>query len=179
MDRKPGSTFVTAVAWTFIVLAGVATFISLLQNVLVNILAPAFETDFARVRGSGQLPWIVAFMFEHVRLLMAIYLLLSTATFVSAIGLLKRQEWARLVFIAMMAIGIALNAAGVALSFAFYSAIPSVPPTTPSPFGDQAKLIVAMIIGINVLFTVGLMALFAWIIKRLISAEVRSEFLAD
>ena len=173
------STFVSVLAWAFIGLSAVATCMSLLQNVMVNLLFPAFEMDLARVTASGRLPSIARVVIEHVRLFLAVYLLLSAATLVSSIGLLQRKEWARVAFIALMGIGIATNVGGVALSFAFFSAVPDVTPMAPPPFGDQARVMVGMIMGINLLFTAALILLFGWIIKRLRSAEVRTEFISS
>jgi len=176
----PRSKFVTGLAWTFIGLAGVGTFVLLIQFVMASILLPAINLDgaMAHAKATGRLPEIAVFLFEHIRLFMALNLLLSAATLVSAIGLLKRLEWARVTFIAVLGFVMALYTASLALPFVFYSAIAPSSAAGLHPLGDQAKLMVGMIFGVNLLFTVGLVTVFGGIIKRLVSDEIRQEFSA-
>ena len=172
------STFVTALAWVFIVLAGFATLISVLQNVMITLMLPdaAMQTATEEVGRDKNVPWFFAFMFENVRLIFFTFLLLTSATLGTAIGLLKRKNWARITFIGLMVFGIFWNIGGVVFSIFFVMAIPS---TVPPDFADQFKLMSTIMIGVNVLMAIGLSTLFGWIVKKLLSLAIRLEFSAQ
>src|SRR5713226_3604903 len=120
------STFVTVVAWVFIVLSGFATFISLMQNLMVRFMPQqAFneataDTTFARIMPSGP-----RFMFAHLRLLVLLVLVLCVLMLLSSIGLLRRRNWARLVFIGLLGAGILYNIAGLLLQQSMMSSFAS------------------------------------------------------
>ena len=178
MSVAPRSTFVTVLAWIFIFLAGFATLVSILQNVMVNFMFPAGEMDaaFEQAGSSERLPGFVTFMLRNMRLVFLFFLLVCVASLASSIGLLLRQGWARVAFIAIMILGVVWNLAGVVLSFAFVSWLPELPAGTPDDFARQWSYMSKAIIAFNVVVTLGFSLLFGWIAKKLMSAEVRSEF---
>ena len=101
------SSFVTVVAWIFIAFGGLTTFISLLQNVVINTV---FPTEQFRAAQSGvPMPAAFAWIFDHVRLFFFLFLVVSATTLISAIGLLRRRNWARRAFVGILALGIAWN----------------------------------------------------------------------
>ncbi len=171
------STFVTVLAWIFIVLAGFATFISFFQAALVTFAFPEtkFWTDPGPVRGVEELPPFMRFMAAHLALFFVAGWTLFLVTFLSAFALLRRKNWARLYFLALMALGIAWNIGGLWFQFTALSAF--VPPAgAPPEFGRNFEAI-RMVMGVaNTMFVVALVVLFAWIIKRLISPTIRAEF---
>ena len=82
-------------------------------------------------------------------------------------GLLKRRNWARLIFIVVCALGIAWSALCILiLGFGFHFGR-SLPP-------DMRFLAILMVT--KSILAVGMSVLFGWIIKRLCSPSVRSEF---
>lgn len=174
------SPFVTAVAWVFIVLAGFSTFISLLQNVMIALVFPVAELAAAarHAKADERMPWFASFMFQNFRLYFLGILLLSAGTLAIAIGLLQRKNWARILFVALMVWGIFWSLGGVVFSILFVSWMPQPLPTAPQGFGDQFALVMKVMVGFNVLIAVAFSALFAWIAKRLLSAEIRREFSA-
>jgi len=94
------SSFITILAWILIVMSGFAAFISILQNIMIHTLFPAdqMQAAIASTKNSPNIPWFVEFMFNYFRWFVGAFLLLSLSTLVSAIGLLKRKNWARIVF---------------------------------------------------------------------------------
>ena len=173
------SAFVTGLAWTFIALAGFATFISVMQNVMFTLMFPAEEMRaIARDSRNGPpMPGAVRFMFENFRYFLAAFLVLSAGTLISAIGLLKRKNWARLAFIAIMAIGVVWNLAGLAMPFVMTPLIPEMPGQVPPDFKDNFRLMQNIMIGFAVVMGLAFAGLFAWIIKRLVSDDIKREFL--
>jgi hypothetical protein len=174
----PRSSFVTSLAWTFIVLAGFATAISVLQNVMINLMFPTEEIRGAmrEAHGSQAVPPFAAFMFEHFRLLVASFLVVSVLTLVSAIGLLKRMNWARIIFIGLMVLGVVWNLAGIFIPYFMVSSFPPIPDTAPHEFQDNFQLLTKIMIGFTTAIAIVFAVLFAWLAKRLMSADIKREF---
>jgi len=176
----PRSTFVTVVAWIFIVLAGFATVIGILQNIMIATMFPAGEMQQAgHQAANAHLPGYASLMFNHVQLIFLLVLLVFFATFVAAVGLLKRKNWARIGFIVLMSLGILWNLAGLILMFYFLGTSADMPPDAKSQaFAEQFNTMRNVMFAFNLVFVGGFVALFGWIIKRLASAETRREFSA-
>lgn len=169
------STFVSVVAWIFIVLAGFSTFMSAAQNVMFSM---AGFGDIPPLTGAEaeQMPPFFRFMLQNMRLVMLSFLLVSAATLVSAIGLLRRRNWARLVFIAIMAMGIAWNIAGLAVQYTMFGVMNEGPPGMSPDFRAEFDRMASTMLVMMTVITLAFSALFAWIIKRLMSRAVREEF---
>jgi hypothetical protein len=171
------STFVTVLAWILIVFAGFATFISLFQAAMITFAFPEakFWTDAGPVRGLENVPPIVRFMAANVALFFVAGWILFLATFISALALLRRKNWARLYFVVLMSLGIVWNIAGLWLQFSVLSSF-SPPVGAPPEFGRNFEVI-RIVMGIaNTVFALAVAVLFAWIIKRLLSPSIRAEF---
>src|SRR5258708_28118397 len=87
------------VAWIFIAFSGLATFISLLQNLMVAIMPKALfnqalqDTTLTRTMPAGP-----RFMFAHFQLMVLVMFIVCAATLISSIGLPRRHNWAPLRF---------------------------------------------------------------------------------
>lgn len=176
MPRRSG--FVTGLAWTFVALGGLSTLIALLQVIMLAALLPMDEirTAMRETDESQAMPALVRFMLDNFYLFFLAFLLVSAATFVSAIGLLKRWNWARLTFIGIMVLGVLWNLAGIAIPFVVSRWLPALPGGMPSDFRDQFNLVWTFMTAVTVVIGLLFAGLFAWIVKRLLSADVRSEF---
>jgi len=109
-EQVQRSTFVSVLAWIFIVIAGFALLISILQNIMITAMFPMEEMQKSLNAPEAQeMPAVARFMFSHFTLFFRAFLVVTLVTFISAIGLLKRKNWARIIFIALMALGIAWN----------------------------------------------------------------------
>lgn len=174
------SSFVTVVAWIFIILTGFATCISLLQNVMITLF---FHVDDMRqtLEASAHdphAPPFANFMFSHIRMLMGIMLLVTSTLFVVSIGLLKRRNWARLLFICFLALGIVWNIGGLYFQMEFVSSMNSIalPPNAPPDFAIGFRFMSQAILVFSLVLQIALSVVFAWIIKKLVSPEIRTEF---
>ena len=170
---QPRSTFVTALAWVFIVLAGFATAIAAMQNLMIWVALPPAEVRAAieKAPSSPEDSALWIWIANHIHWVFAGFLALCAAMLAAAIGLLRRANWARLLFIALLAFGIAWNVVGVAVMFWFFFG-----GGMPMPEGGEWGVMVFAMTAFNLLFVAAFVALFAWIIKRLASPEVRREF---
>lgn len=171
------SSFVTVVAWIYIAFGGLATFISLMQNIIINTVFPFDQMHDAQVRSGVAMPALFDAIFHHIRLIIFLFFLASLTTFLTAIGLLNRKSWARLVFIGILVLSIAWNVAGLVLQQVMVSSMPTMNvPNAPADFDTAMQ---GMMIGIRVfsaIFAIGFSVLFGWMIKRLISPAIAAEF---
>ena len=178
------STFVDGVAWFSIAIGASATFFSLLQYVAFNALPPGDLGKMAsQFRAYPPLPAIFAFAFEHIRLLLAVNLALSLTTLVTAIGLLARRNWARRLFIGLMGLGILGNAAGLVCVWlaadyirGFLAQAWASSPNPPRIGAGDLDAILYGGIAFNAALSIALMALFIWIIRRLVTPQIAAEF---
>lgn len=180
VNPVPKSTFVTVVAWIFMILAGFATCISVLQNIMITFMFPAAEMQAAatQMREDPRAPRIFMYMFEHMRLFVFTFLVLSAATLVSSIGLLLRKEWARVTFVALMAFGILWNIGGMVLMYVMFSSMSAPVEGAPQFHDEDFQLFAMIMMGFNLLLALGITVLFGWIIKKLLSTNIRQEFAA-
>lgn len=169
------STFVNVLAWIFIVLGGFATFISILQNIMIRVMFRKEEMAQAmkQAENAKEIPAVANFMFNHVDLFFLFFLVVAAASVVSAIALLKRKNWARIAFIVLMSLGIVWNLGGLAMQFTMFSSMPEVAGKGAPP-GFETMMHVMQIA--SVIMVIALSSLFGWIIKKLTSEPIKSEF---
>ncbi|MGD8925780.1 MAG: hypothetical protein PVG20_02950 [Thioalkalispiraceae bacterium] len=169
------SSFVTILAWIFIVLAGFATFISIMQNIMINMVFPLDEMQqqINSPEAQANIPNFASFMFSHLRLFFFSFLVVSSSTLIAAIGLLRRKNWARILFIVMMSFGIAWNLGGLILQQFMFSNMPHMNGSQPVQF----DVFVNVIRVFSFLMALAVSILFGWIIKRLVSPAIKQEFL--
>jgi hypothetical protein len=174
--HPPRSSFVTTVAWIFISICGFATLVSVLQNVMLNTFFPLDQMEKAATApGDPDMPAFFRFMMGNVRLFFASFLVLSAAMLGAAVGLLKRKNWGRLLFIFILSLGIIWNIGCMALQFFIMQDFPrqvGAPPEIASDFKTMRSVMMIF----SALIAIGFSTLFGWIIKRLASVEVRREF---
>ena len=171
------SNFVTMLAWVFIAFAGFATFISLMQNIMVSLLIPLDKLQEAITSAGAkeQVPAAFIFLFSYVRLFLFSFLIVSSLTLITSIGLLKRKNWARIVFIAIMMFGILWNIAGVLFQQFVFTSFPKMPVRTDVPV-PNFEVFLTVIKVFSAVIAAGLSVLFGWIIKKLTSPDIRQEF---
>ena len=168
------SFFVTATAWVFIVLAGLASASALVQNAAVASILPGLPPA-----SGASMPLLTGFLVGYLPWIVGTGLVISLATLASAIGLLLRLDWARRVFIALLCVAIVANLLGLWLQQEVVeSVVTSTLAATPLPsqvLGIFGSFVTATRV-MAVLMTLGACLLLAWIIGRLMSASVRQEF---
>lgn len=164
----PQSTFVTVLAWIVLVLNGFAALIGVMQNVMVNFIMPTMMANTPNDHGA-------AFSLTIFRVVTFCFLVFVIFMMYCAYALLKRRNWARVTFIVACSLGIAWSVLcilmfvfGFGFGRMFTSGAPAPPPDMAAAF--SAMLVMTSIMG------VAMAVLFAWIIKRLRSPEIRAEF---
>lgn len=171
------SNFVTVLAWIFIALSGIGLFISLLQNVMINFYFPLEEIQ-QRVHhpeAKEQIPPLFIFLARSIRQIFLAVLILTILMLTSSIGLLKRRNWARIVFIILMSIGILWNIGAVFLQQFILPSFQKLPAEAHDQMPQFEAMLNVMKI-VTAMMAIGFSVLFGWIIKKLVSLEVREEF---
>ena len=101
---------------------------------------------------------------------------------ISAVGLLRRRNWARLVFMGLLTLGIVYMFGGLFLQqsmLSSFNASFSAAAPQDSVFRANAKQFQSMFTVMRVFmiaFSLGIAGVFGWIVARLASAKVRTEF---
>jgi hypothetical protein len=174
-DRAPRSQFVTVLAWIFIVLSGFTAFIAALQNIMIHVM---FEGGF----GKGMPPPppetgpAFGFIFGHMQWFFAGFLVMSLVSLAASIGLLRRQEWARRLFVALMVFAIAYQLAGLGLQSVMMSSFDRPLAGAPDGFDAGFRTMTIVIRIFSVVMALAFCGVFGWIIKRLFAADIRAEF---
>lgn len=180
LPTAPRSTFVSVVAWIFLAFSGLGVLVGLLQNLMVHTMFPAgvFE-QLASMPPEPGMPAFMPWLFGNFKLFFALALLLSAMHFVAALGLLRRWNWARWLFIGLMAFGIVSSLGGLWLQASMMIGIHEQFSMLQQSRPEHLPNLGAFFIGIGVfsaLMALAFSALYAWLIKRLLSPAVAAEF---
>lgn len=174
------SNFVTVLAWLFIGMAAFATLISVLQNLMLQWLFLPSMQAHPMPPLPPDLPAPMQWVFGHMAWFFRAFLLVSSVTLITAIGLLRRHEWARRLFIGLMGLAIAYHLLGLVWQWWFMGSMDSFfhAPGMPADMDTvmHGFMRVAKVFG--TLMSLVFCVLYGWIIHRLHSAQVRDEFRA-
>lgn len=171
------STFVSILAWVFIVLSAGATAVSALQSLMLYLLFPRAELKAALASGlqAQPLPWAARVMVNHFELFIWGFLVVSILMLVTAIGLLRRWNWARRLFVLLMALGIVWNLVGVLVQYWMFYDVP-VPLNAPGEFsGAMQAMMLAMRI-FTAIVAVVMSGVMGWVMWKLTRPAIAAEF---
>jgi hypothetical protein len=166
------------IAWVFIIFSGFSTLIGILQNIMIQTMFSSAEMNqaFAMANQDENMPFFAQFMARYFRWIFLAILLLSATTLVSAIGLLKRMNWARLLFVGIMGLGIVWNIVGFALQLTMFHSMSPALEGAPTDVQTNFQAMYIVIVVFGGIMAIGFSVLFGWIIKRLMSQSINREF---
>ena len=174
------SSFVTVVAWIFIALDGLASFVGLVQNIVVNMVFPFDQLldGIAKAQTADRLPPWFGSLVAHIRLFLFVMLVYSVIKLAAAIGLLNRRNWARLLFIGILGLGVAWSFFGILLQQYFVSSMMTMPMprNAPQDFNAMMEGMMIAIRAVSALFAIGFAVLYVWMIRKLMSPAIVAEF---
>lgn len=163
------STFVTVLAWIFIVGAGFASLISVIQVIMVSSMF--IGDEFRSIPDDA--PVMEKFMSGYFHLVVYGFFLLSLFIFVSSIALLKRKNWARLSFIVILSFGVLWQVGGLIMHFFMFSEFPA----PPSGHGiENFEYMINIIRFFSFFISIIISVIFIWVIKKLATQPVISDF---
>jgi hypothetical protein len=163
------SRFVTAVAWCLIVLAlaCAATFLGL--SLSVDALAS----------GSRMPIWTQGWMPQGASPVVSGCAVAAVAVLSTAVGLLRRHNWARILMIGLLGFALVANLAGLWLQQEVVQSVVNSTlrqVTLPAAAHDVFSGFVVTSRILAAALTLACCVLLAWVIARLMSAQVRREF---
>ena len=173
---SPRSTFVTVLAWTFIAMSGMATTISLMQNVMLHVLMDGGLGQALRQAPAEGVPPVAAFLAGHAQLFFLGFMLMSIVTLVCATGLLHRRNWARLGFVGLMGLGIAWQAIGFWIQSSLMSTIREQFAAAAELGGPDLGAAAPAIMLVGAVFALAMAALQGWIAWKLLTPAIAAEF---
>jgi len=179
MDTLPGqvprSQFVTVLAWIFIVLSGFTALIAVLQNIMFHLV---FERGFGECvpPPPSEMGAVFTFIFDHMQWVFAGFLILSLVSLTASIGLLRRQEWARWLFVALMGVAIAYQLLGLVLQSVMMPSFDIPLAKAPEGVAAGVRTMTIVIRIFSAVMALAFCGVFGWIIKRLLAADIRAEF---
>lgn len=172
------SSFITVLAWIFIIISGYSALISLAQNLLIGFMVdPSLLNEFSNASSSEAMPIFFQFMISNMHLLIFSCLIVAVLTFISSIALLKRKNWARIFFMVLMGLSIGSVILSFVMQFLF---IQEFMPDMQNQNESKQFMLVLMIMRVFMfLFSVAFCGLFGWIMKKLSSEKIKEEFLIN
>lgn len=122
---------------------------------------PAFQDN---------MPVVARFLLTHAEYWFLFCFLMSVITLVAAIGLLRRHNWARILFVVMMVLGVIWNLGAPWLSFGM------MPDTDLGEADPMFSTMFTMIQVFTFVFAFAVAGVLGWIAWRLCRPGVRAEF---
>lgn len=177
-ESSPKSTLVTVVAWIALAWSALVT-LGALGGLLVLAVTPtatvnAVVTRVTQDSSFALLPAPNQFMAHHVYLVALVKVIWWAAVLVASIGVLRRKEWARRAFVAVLGIEIVLVVLGIVvgqsigMKLATQLAARSQSGQVPAGMGSGLAL--------GGLLGVAIVAILVWLLFTFRSARVRAEF---
>ena len=167
------STMLSVIAWLFSLAGGFSTLASLIQGLMYVRMLSMPIMHQAMHEGAQHMPFLLQLLFEHFRLYLFFIFSLSFATLTSAIGLLKRNNQARQVFITVLIV------VAITLLAAFITQLSIRPATDNIPSAQiptEAKTMMRAMKGFFFIVTFSVSCLFGWLVAYLTAPETRREF---
>lgn len=152
---------------------------STVEGLMFHFIFPKVPLDqiLNENNSSVQLPAMTKFMFSHFDLFFVSMFLLSLFALIASIGLLKRKNWARIIYIVLLALGIVWNL--VSLIFQKWTAQQfPMPPDTPEAFQSQMHTLMTVMSIVAVVVVILFSVLYGWMIWKLRSPQIIKEFTA-
>lgn len=175
-QSSPRSLSVTLLAWVAIIPAALGVLVGLAQNILFAVfMSPGqLEQLFSLLPpGMESLPRI---SYDTLRIVLLAFLAVSVIFLATGVGLLKRRNWARVVFISAVALGTLYSV--VTYFFVDTAADLSmlIPPAGINGSRVDVAPIMAMMRTATTVLTAVFTALNLWLIWWLMSPAIRREF---
>ncbi len=163
------STFVSVLAWIFIIGAGFGSIVGIMQVIMVSTMFSGEE--FSSMPEDA--PAFAKIMQQYFYYFVYGFFAVTLFTFVSSIALLKRKNWARLAFVVILTFGVLWQVGSLFLQFYMFSEFPKMP--THEGFEDFERMHNIMR-WFTAVIAIGISGLFIWIIKKLTTQPIISEF---
>jgi hypothetical protein len=178
---RPSTSFVTVLAWISIAMALLGLMYGVMQAIVGLVMPPDYYLRMLNPYGGEppQLPPLMDWIYTHTLLLGVLMAALSAVFLWVSWGVLKRREWGRKGFIAVLVLGTLWQFASLLAIPQFIEGTLAIqagafPQGLAMPPELETFMTAAMLMGGGV--AVVFAALHVWIIWKLCTPPVRSEF---
>lgn len=131
------------------------------------------QTVLTRAQTKGEISTFADVLINHTEMFFFALFMIALSILISAIGLLKRKNWARLAVIAMLPFGLIWPVNNVVIAIHYFYAL-----LTKDFTGGQLEfgILITLIVAFRFLFGAALISLFTWTLYKLVSPSIREEF---
>lgn len=147
-----------------------------MQIVMIKVTFPHGVMPRVASQGDALVRDFARLVFGHVQSIFFSLLLIFAGTVAVAVGVLKRQNWARILFTGLMVLGIAWNVASLLLVYYFFPAMSDVMQDEPAALQAQYTILRNISVVFSLATFGAFVGLFGWILKRFTSDDIRCEF---
>ena len=165
-----GSNFISVLAWILIIGAGFASIMLILQNIMFFLAVPSEEMGqlLNDPQAKEDIPAFARFIFSHIHLALIAFLSVALMTVGTSVALLKRKNWARMITIVLMCLGIGwIN---------FFTVFQNIMiQKEPIPAADTRMI--SVMNTFSLVFSALFTFLLGWIIFKLTAPKIKSEFI--
>lgn len=165
------ATFITLISWVFILIGGFIALGTLMQSLMLTFLFSNEEFAAAMQLSSQDMPAQAAFMLDHIRSISWLAFAVAALLVGASVGMLRRKNCARLLFIGMMWLFAVMTVTMAAVQLGYLDNL-SAGKDVPAGF---IKLMQATKL-MSLLFGIGLGVLFGWLAWRLGRPAIKAEF---
>lgn len=171
------SRFITVVSWIFILFFAFGSFVSII-NITVLSKTPMmieYNAQIEKMAQDAEIFSFTRFYLSNIQTFTYLTCIFNIIVFFSAIGLLKRKEWARSAFIIILITSILLSLVGLAIQPEIYDATASLNQANSDPNID-AEALTESLKTATMFMTLFFCGLYTWMITKLRSEEIMAEF---
>ena len=179
LDANSRSRFVTLIAWVAIILSGFHTFFGLIQNIMFHA-SSVFEEVFEMMNGEvlpDDIPYIFTFLLGNISIfIFVVGFAIPLCILIVSINLLRRKNWARILYVAGLALGIALTLYNVGSEIVWLGGRDSVPEDLAKEFSYSVidfERINSIYLGISVFFVAIYSAIIWWLMRPVVVREFK------
>lgn len=171
------STFVTVVAWIFIGLSACTALAGIVEAIVMHFIFSMPNAPSLAQMQQHLLPGFGTVLANAQWYLLA-FIAAGVAMLIASIGLLRRRNWARLLFIALLVLRVIVLVGGIVLQQWMLASMFDFERTLHPNAQEEAALqgMTAVVRIFSAIFTIGFIALYGWIIHRLRSRAIVAEF---
>ena len=175
--QSPPSAFVNILAWILILFGGFVACMAILRNIILSpfLTKKGMTGAMQQTEQIEEIPIMAKMMFSHNEYFFLFALVFSVVMLVVGIGLLKRKNWARIITIIMIALGIFSNIAVLVLLFTLFSEMTNL--SGGEAIAVEIQKLIRFIQVFGAILVVACLALHIFIINKLCSLKIKEEFL--
>jgi hypothetical protein len=178
MANSNRTKFVSVMAWVMIVLCAISLLGIGFEMVIFSWVVPEGTIDdvIRQVSAISPISPSILWTLQHLLTVFTIAAFLSLIMLAAAIGLLKRQEWARKTVIGIIAFWTLVGWVSILFQDSMTAQLLTPPPGTPQEVIDELARAASTMRLMSIVFNAVVTVLHGWIIWKLFQPEILREF---